>query len=277
LKFRPSKPTEITKIGSGFISINLLSVIKSFQMFTSSDGGNGFTLVTKILKPADYYITDPTWEVYAIFLSKDAVIISPPYLLYQSSVDWTDLVLEFCRKTTDGGGYNCLMSIKNNEPEPKQPKQPKAKGKAPTPTTPTPKTVTTRYRLSFLSSGSVTSVKKLSSFGNNPNRDIEKFIPLYSGGFLIVYNPDDFGRRSGFFLTQEGEYDGVWKGFNNDIYHYSYLEHNETMWGMIVQNAPYSWTITTDRLRDKNVIYSKFIYYKYHLLIINLTNYYFRL
>jgi hypothetical protein len=42
---------------------------------------------------------------------------------------------------------------------------------------------------------------------------------------------------------------------------------------MIVQNAPYSWTITTDHLHNKNVIYSKFIYYKHHLLIINLTNY----
>ncbi|CAG8711179.1 21502_t:CDS:10 [Rhizophagus irregularis] len=225
---QPSKPTEIKKIGSGFISISPLSIITSFQMFTSSDGGNGFTLVTKIQKSTDYYITDPIWEVHAIFLDKDADRISPPYLLYQTSVDWADLVLEFCRKTTDGGGKTV---------------------------TSTPITITTRYRLSFLSSGSVTSVKKLSNFGNNPNRNIERFIPLYSGGFLIVYNADEFGRRSGFFLTQEGEYVGVWEGFNNDIYHYSYLEHNETMWGMIVQNAPYYWTITTDRLHDKDVVH----------------------
>ncbi|RGB33843.1 hypothetical protein C1646_815761 [Rhizophagus diaphanus] len=252
----PSKPTEIKKIGTGFISIGPLSIITSFQMFTSSDGGNGFTLVTKIQKSTDYYITDPIWEVYAIFLDKDADRISPPYLLYQTSVDWTDLVLEFCRKTTDGGGYNCLLSIKNNElapNQPNQPNQPKGKGKT---ATSTPITITTRYRLSFLSSGSVTSVKKLSNFGNNPNRNIERFIPLYSGEFLIVYNADEFGRRSGFFLTQEGEYVGAWEGFNNDIYHYSYFEHNETMWGMIVQNAPYSWTITTDRLYDKDVLHN---------------------
>ena len=73
-----------------------------------------------------------------------------------------------------------------------------------------------------------------------------------------MYAPDRFRRRSGFFLTQEGEYDDAWKGFNNDIFHYSYLEHNETIWGMIIQNAPYSWTIITDTLHDKNVVYSKF-------------------
>ncbi|GBB89290.1 hypothetical protein RclHR1_00160006 [Rhizophagus clarus] len=252
----PMNPTEIKKIGSGFITISPISIIKSFQMFTSSDGGNGFTLVTKIQKTADYYVTDPIWEVYAIFLDKDAIEITPPYLLYQTPIDWADLVLEFCRKTTDGSGYNCLMSIKNNEPAPKQPKQPKGKGKGKAAPAPKPITVTTRYRLSFLSSGSVTNIKKLLSFGNNPNRDIEKFIPLYSGEFLIVYSPDDFGRRTGFFLTQEGDYGGAWKGLDSDIYHYEYLEHNETMWGMIVENAPYFWTIVTDRLRDVNVEYN---------------------
>jgi len=153
------------------------------------------------------------------------------------------------------------MSINNIEPapeQPKQPKQPTAKGKVAPEALAQPRNATTRYRLTFLSSGSVTNVKKLLNFGNDPNKSIEKFIPLFNGGFLVMYAPDRFRRRSGFFLTQEGEYDDAWKGFNNDIFHYSYLEHNETMWGMIIQNAPYSWIIITDTLYDKNVVYSKF-------------------
>jgi hypothetical protein len=52
---------------------------------------------------------------------------------------------------------------------------------------------------------------------------------------LIIYTPDDNEKRTGFFLTQDGKYDGAWKGFDKDVIHY------ETMWG----------TVVTDSLRDK--------------------------
>ena len=84
-------------MGSGFISpLNPSSIIKSYDTFSSSDGGNGFALVTKIDKSIDGYISDPNWEVYAIFLDKNGVDISSPYLLYQSPIDWVDLTFNFC-------------------------------------------------------------------------------------------------------------------------------------------------------------------------------------
>ncbi|RIA83335.1 hypothetical protein C1645_786626 [Glomus cerebriforme] len=71
-----------------------------------------------------------------------------------------------------------------------------------------------------------------------------------------MYSPDEFQRRSGFFLTQEGLYDGEWKGFTTDVILYSYLEYNDTMWGCLNLQNPSYWTIITDSLHDKNFTYN---------------------
>ncbi|CAG8495521.1 2869_t:CDS:2 [Funneliformis mosseae] len=241
----PSNPKQIIKIGSGFFSTpNPSSIIRSYDMFSSSDGGNGLILVTKPLKTSNDPVSDPAWEVYAIFMDKTASEISAPYLIYQSPIDWFNVEFGFCRKTANGQGYNCLMFIETVD-APKQPPLPKAKEVTNVQTT------SMRYRLTFLTSGSVTSIKKLDMGKRPPNEKVDTFNVLFDGGFLVTYDLGD-NKKNGMFLTQDGEYDGEWEGFNGDIIHYAYIESNDTMWGMFYQVDAASWTIMTNPLQYKH-------------------------
>ncbi|CAI2174861.1 10011_t:CDS:2 [Funneliformis geosporum] len=248
-RFAPmtSNPKQVIKVGSGFISTpNPLSVIRSYDMFSSSDGGNGFVIVTKPYKTANDPVSDPAWEVYSIFMDKTASETSAPYLIYQSPIDWSNVEFSFCRKTANGQGYNCLMFIETADAL----TQPQAKAKE----VGNVKTTTTRYRLTFLTSGSVTSINKLDMGKRPPNEKVDTFNILFDGRFLVTYDLGD-NKKNGMFLKQDGEYDGEWEGFNGDIIHYAYIDRNDTIWGMLYQANAASWSIMTNPLRDKNMVY----------------------
>ncbi|CAG8570100.1 15229_t:CDS:2 [Funneliformis mosseae] len=225
----PTNPMQIIKLNSGFItSPNPSLVIKSYKLFGSGNGGNCFVLVTKLNKTI---ASDPAWEVYANFLDEEAQNIFT-YLIYQSQVDYFNLNFVFCRNS-NGEGYNCLMQVETITPI---------------------QAATTKmyYLLTFLTTGSVINNKKV-NIGTDAKTEILSISVLFNGGFLVIY-PSGNNKKSGIFLSQNGEYDGDWKGFNGDVIQYAYLEHNDTVWGMLYQNDSSSWTIITEPLRDRSIV-----------------------
>src|SRR4051812_10662411 len=153
----------IIKLNSGFItSPNPSSVIKSYKLFGSGNGGNCFVLVTKLNKTI---ASDPAWEVYANFLDEEAQNIFT-YLIYQSQVDYFNLNLIFCRNS-NGEGYNCLMQVET--------------------ITPIQATTTKMYYLlTFLTTGSVINNKKV-NIGTDAKTEILSISVLFNGGFLVIY------------------------------------------------------------------------------------------
>ncbi|CAI2167758.1 16966_t:CDS:2 [Funneliformis geosporum] len=224
-----TNPKQILKSASGLIkSPNPSSVIKSYKLFSSGNGGNVFVIVTKLNKTI---ASDPAWEVYADFVDEVANENSLTYLIYQSQVDYFNLSFMYCRNS-NGEGCSCLMQVEMVIPN---------------------QAATTKiyYLLTFLSSGSVINNKQI-DMGAASN-EILSISVLFNGGFLVIY-PSENGRKAGIFLSHNGDYEGEWKGFNGDVIQYTYLEHNDTLWGMLYQNSSSSWTIITEPLRDRSIL-----------------------
>ncbi|CAI2167056.1 12384_t:CDS:2 [Funneliformis geosporum] len=227
----PTNPKYFFKSGSGFITSPNASIIKSFKVFNSGDGGVYFVLVNKLNQITTI---DPAWNVHAILIDKSSLVISSPYLLYQSQMDFFDLNFIGCHNS-NGEGYNCLMRVKTIDPE--------KMGNGDS----------VYFLLTFLTSGSVINIKKL-DIGKNPKRNIVDVMILLNHGFLFRCFSIKDNKLMGFLLTQNGEYDGEWKGLNNDVISMSYLLHNDTMWGMRFQHSGASWAIITDKVHNKNIV-----------------------
>ncbi|CAI2168996.1 7889_t:CDS:10 [Funneliformis geosporum] len=210
--------------------VNATTIAWSRFIADSGDGGNCLVIVTKLNK---FYASDPSWEVNAFFIDKSAVEISLPYLLYQSQLNLHGIEFVHCRNS-NGEGYKCLMNIQTLITAAKQAEV---------------STNKVYYLITFLTSGSVISNKRIDSFEISKKREVLAVSVLFNGGFLLVYEPMQDSVKSGVFLTQSGDYEGDWKGLPGEVLQFGYLEHNDTMWGMLFQQSPESWTIMTDKLR----------------------------
>ncbi|CAG8459433.1 543_t:CDS:2 [Funneliformis mosseae] len=227
-RFAPmsTNPNQIVKLGSGYIISPTRSIINSYKMFKSDGGGVYFILSNKLNQTT---AVDPIWNVYAIFIDKSNLEISTPYLLYQSQMDLFDINFIGC-SDSNGEGHNCLMGVEMFSPKLVK------------------KNNIVYFLLTFLTSGSVINFKKL-DIGEDPNKEILEITVLLNRGFLVTCLSYKDKKRMGFFLTENGEYDGKWKGINNDVMTVNYFSHNDTVWGMLFQNSSASWTLITDQLR----------------------------
>ncbi|CAG8556607.1 1784_t:CDS:2 [Funneliformis caledonium] len=227
----PSNPMQILNLGTGFIHApNPSSTITSYKLLSSGDGGNCLVIVTKLNQ---LYASDPAWEVYAFFIDKSAAEVSLPYLLYQSQINLYKIEFLRCRNS-NGEGYKCLMLMETLVTAAKQAEV---------------STIKRWHLLTFLTSGSVISNKKIDSGNDFEKREILDASILFNGGFLIIFAPLKDNIKTGILLTQNGDFEGVWKGFSGEVIHYAYLEHNDTLWGVLFQQTSASWTIMTDTLR----------------------------
>jgi len=157
------EPFEIKEIYYGIYEETIVRGTTSSAFLTVS-GGLASPQINKISNTTDNASeVSAKWEVYVSFLNSDAIEPTKSYLIYETSVPFSNLSLRACSSSSDGSGHQCIINMFHDNTFGNSSE--------------------TFVRITFLSTGAVIDVKELITI--NTITDEMEVYNLPYGGYLL--------------------------------------------------------------------------------------------
>ncbi|CAG8519677.1 9308_t:CDS:10 [Ambispora leptoticha] len=237
----PDQNGQISLMKTGVIVSPVGTNFSQAKAFPTVDGNYGMTLTAQTNRVKIYNVDNstvplsPNWFAYATFLDPEESKENQMFLIYQTSVNLTDLEICDCSAHYDSSGYTCILLAEFNKETPES----------------------AFMKVSFYSTGSILDIDQFNIEADHSlpvNQSwIYKIRPLYYGGYMTLDLNMTASTLTGLIYDRDSKFVSNWQipdamplqGFigqgllpNNTLW-LSYMQMvNNNSWSLITTDMP---------------------------------------